>query len=285
MGKLGCSFSKRIWLTGLFALGTVHWFVASHGGAWYMAQICAVFFLLLAILAAFRPGFSFGAGLLLGGAFLSRQLTILTFPFFLALLAYSSQSEQKKQNGASLGRAWLFFALGLSLGVGIYFTYNYLRFGNVLQTGYAYHKIRGAAILQFERYGLFHTHYLPRNIYTVLFLAPKLIKKFPYFLPTMYGQALIFTTPALLYAFKAKGPKRLLSALWISVILVFTIQLFYCNNGSWQFGYRFILDILPLLMILIAWGTPDPFKPATISVFILSLLLNLHGVIFLRNLL
>lgn len=282
LGRYGYSRNKRLWLTALFALGTVHWFVATHGGAWYLAQICGVFFLLTALLTISHP---LAAGLLLGGAFLSRQLTVLTFPVFLALLARSNYTGNQPLISPRIGKKWIKFTLGLSGGIGLYLIYNYLRFGDILQPGYIYHNIRGAALLQFERYGLFHLYYLPRNLYTILFQGPKLINHFPYFIPTIRGQAFIFTTPAFFYAFKAKGPKTLLTSIWFSAGLIFLIQLFYCNNGSWQFGYRFILDILPLLIILIARGTPDTLPLSTRAVFIISILFNLGGVIFLRNLL
>lgn len=275
LGRLGADRAKQLWLTALFGAGTVHWFVASHGSAWYLAQVAAVFFLLAALRAALG-GRGLAAGLCLAGAFLSRQLTILAFPALLALLIESR--PQKKT------RPVLSLALGTALGVFLYLLYNWARFGDALQTGYAYHLITGDAVIQFQRYGLFHPHYLPRNLYTLLFMPPKLSDAFPYFFPSPQGMALVFTSPALVYAFRAPGRVGSTRALWFSVLLIVGLQLFYCNNGSWQFGYRFLLDALPLLMVLVARGTPSSLsRPARVLIS-LSVLANLYGVIMLRAL-
>ncbi|HOO77902.1 MAG TPA: hypothetical protein PK636_01165 [bacterium] len=268
--------SKIYWLTAFFGAGTVHWFVASHGGAWYFAQVCAVFFLLLGLNAAFS-GHGAAAGFALAGAFLCRQLSILALPAFLGITAVS---------GGGIGRPRRLFwvLLGAAGGVFVYLCYNFLRFGSPFETGYGYHCITGAAVIQYQRYGLFHPHYLPRNLYTLLFMPPRLTDGFPWFRPTPAGQALIFTSPALFYAFKAGFRSWENRAIWVSAAGIVAAQLFYCNNGSWQFGYRFILDSLPLLMVLIARGTPPSLTLGARAVIVLSILFNCWGIVALRNL-
>lgn len=266
----------RLRLTLLFGLGTVYWFVAAHGGAWYLAQICAVTFLLGSLLAAQR-GRGLAGGLLLAGAFLCRQLTLLALPALLALLGESPRGRNTRQRLLAL--------LGAAAGVFLYLLYNQLRFGNPLETGYAHHLIRGEAVIQFQRYGLFHSHYLSRNLYTLLLMPPKFLGRFPFIYPRPEGMALIFTSPALFYALLAPFRDRGTALLGISAALILSAQLFYCNNGAWQFGYRFILDALPLLIILTARGMRRPLSRTAGFLIAFSVAANLYGVILLRNLL
>jgi len=267
---------SRLRLTLLFGLGTVYWFVAAHGGSWYMAQVCAVTFLLGSLLAAQR-GRGLAGGLLLAGAFLCRQLTLLALPAVLATLGESPRGRNTRQR--------LLAVLGTTAGIFLYLLYNHLRFGNPLETGYAHHLIRGEAVIQFQRYGLFHSHYLVRNLYTLLLMPPKFLGRFPFIYPRPEGMALIFTSPALFYALSAPFRDRGTAALGLSVFLILGAQLFYCNNGAWQFGYRFILDALPLLIILTSRGMRRARAGPAGFLIAYSVAANLYGVVLLRNLL
>lgn len=84
-------------------------------------------------------------------------------------------------------------------------------------------------------------------------LGPKLTDQFPFFQPSILGMALIMVTPAFLYAFAAAA-KRVEVAAAVSIVMVATVHVLHGSIGWAQFGYRFSLDYLPMLLVLTAAG-------------------------------
>ena len=65
-----------------------------------------------------------------------------------------------------------------------------------------------------------------------------LYKYYPYATPLLEGVALTWTSPALILAFFARRPRRLLLAMWVAAILTAIPNLTYYVNGTSQFGMR-----------------------------------------------
>jgi hypothetical protein len=190
-------------------------------------------------------------GLLVGASALCRQLTFFAFPFFLFRLI---QLKPPRLRGGI--RTALFFVGGLSLPVLGYLAFNYARFGNPLDGGYSHLYLQSPGLEKYNQFGLFDLHYLPENLYTFLFAAPLLSAEFPYLAPELTGQALIFTSPFLFYAFRSGFKNREHRIVWGCTLLILVPQLLYFNNGFAQFGYRFALDFVPLAALLAADGMP-----------------------------
>lgn len=68
------------------------------------------------------------------------------------------------------------------------------------------------------------------------------------------GISLLLTTPAILIALWARRPRPLVVAAALSVLLLAVPLVLYYNTGWWQFGYRFSLDFMTPLFVLIAMG-------------------------------
>ena len=79
-----------------------------------------------------------------------------------------------------------------------------------------------------------------------------LVDAFPYLKPDLTGLSLTLSAPFLFWAVKARGP--LVAITWLSVGLVLLPDLMHGSWGFAQFGYRFILDAVPLLLLLLGWG-------------------------------
>jgi hypothetical protein len=69
--------------------------------------------------------------------------------------------------------------------------------------------------------------------------------------------------------------------LWLAVALVLVPSLLYFNTGSYQFGYRFALDWLPLGVLLAALGTDGRLHPWGMALVVLSVLMHLWGVLWM----
>ena len=244
-----------IWVLAAFMLGTAYWQTLRHSdGVWMFAQIVSVCCIFLAIHEALGKGCGTLAGLFLGAAFLSRQLSIYSSIFIIILLWRNPNPPQKKAN--LLGFLAIF---GICLFS--YVAFNYLQFGT-FETGYAKMVLKGVAPEDFggelyQKYGLFSLAYLPFNA-TYMFLqgfhidfnaGKQIIDLDP------YGTSLIAASPFVFASFFAKLEHIKLWAAWLSITLTLIHMLLYFNNGFIQFNaQRFTLDFMPILIILVALG-------------------------------
>jgi len=268
--KVGSNGNKALWLGALFGFGTCFWFIASVGSSWYIEHVVAVFFLTLAIILALYKKSPFFSGLLLGFAFLSRLPVVLSFPFFLFLI-YEQNSSWKPRL-----KQIAYFAVGLGVLVGVYELYNFGRWGVFSDLGYTL--IPGIQQDPYFTQGIFNLSYIPRHIYAIFFQGPILLDKFPYFEPNWMGLGLFFTTPAFIYIFK--GPwNRLSKYAALAVACILPVLITHGTVGFTQFGYRFSLDFTPFLMILAAKGMRTNLGREEKALIILSVLVNLWGVV------
>jgi len=72
--------SQELWLVGLFAFGTVHFFSSVMGQVWYTAHIVGVMVTCLYVMAALGGRHPFLSGLMLGLGFIARTTIPFTFP-------------------------------------------------------------------------------------------------------------------------------------------------------------------------------------------------------------
>ena len=99
-----------LWLTALFAAGTVHWVSAATGSVSFLAHICAVTGLTLALWQAAerRPWL---AGLGMAWALVCRPTVVLATPAVLALLLAPNTAQQEDgvavKSGTGQALRWL----------------------------------------------------------------------------------------------------------------------------------------------------------------------------------
>lgn len=268
---------KRKWLLALFFLGTIYLAAMVLGRSWFLAHVVGALFTLLAINHALRRGSAFGIGLLLGMAFLVRASIAFAFPFFLILMWCEANWERRLRYAAAL-------ALGLAVPLLFFFYYNYARFGNILETGYA-RALPGAPILrEAMSYGLFSLAHIPKNFYMLFLSTPQPVPSigapvlnFPWLLPSRWGMGIFFTTPAFIYAFFANARRRLVQAGWLAVLAVLPLLLTYYGVGYDQFGYRYALDFYPFLFIVTALGLAARWNRFAKATIILSIVINIWG--------
>lgn len=286
LGRLTAARDLRIWLTVLFGFGTIHWFTATVGSVWYFAQISSMTLMLLAVYGTLSAGSPLLIGLLLGASYWSRLPTILTLPFFIIMLSYTGLPE--RESGLRIWRFRLKPALLVFAGAGLFvllnFLYNYVRFGTVLDTAYVIHSISPAKekISPWFDQGLFDLSYIRYHIQVFLLQPPVFIDKWPYIIPSKVGLSILFTTPAFIFALFAGIRNRLSLACW-SAVLPTAFLIFIKSGTGWtQFGYRYALDFYPFLLLLTLKGIGGELKWYHKALIILSVLVNIWGVLFLN---
>jgi len=266
--KLGVGERIKFWLSLLFAFGTNHWYLASVGSSWYLAHICAVFFLLLALNETFGKKRPFLIGLFVGAAYWSHLPTILSLSFFLPFLSKKRPTAIK-------------FFLGIAVFLLLNFAYNFVRFGTIFDIGYRL--IPGLLQEPWYSKGVFHPSYIGRNLRLLLFKTPIFQSKPPFLLPSWYGMSLFLTTPAFLLIFKADWCEKLVQLAWLATLLILFPLLLYGGEGWTQFGYRRAMDFTPFLLILTAKGIGKEIRWYHKSLIILSILVNLWGVLWINK--
>lgn len=284
--KLTENEELRIWMTVLFGFGTIHWYTASIGSVWYLAQVTSLFFLMAAVYTTLAGRSPFVAGLLLGASYMSRLTTILTLPFFVIMLLRPGDSGEKGP------RHWarrLWPVVLLSAGVGIFVLlnclYNYLRFGSPFDVAYELHTISAAKaeVSPWFNKGLFSLSYIPHHIYAFLLQPPEFIDKPPYVIPCMSGLSLFITTPAFIFAFLAGLKSRIALACWAAILPTAFLIFIKSGSGWMQFGYRYALDFYPFLLLLTLEGIGPRLRWYHKTLIALSVLVNLWGVLFINK--
>jgi len=292
--KLEIDPNHILWTVAAFFLGTAYWSsVRSSSGVWFFAHIVAVGCMFLAVSEALGRGSGVLTGLFLGMAFLSRQLSVYHAIFLGAALLQNPRYAGKRSKLTNVTG----FIGAFGLCVGVYLVFNWLRFDNVLDTGYAHIPLMGHLKERVDRLGLFNIAYVPFNLAYMFLQGFHLEFVPPTYLTVVgvdpFGTAITFASPFILAAFWAKqitpaptadgraagddirGRKNLLGAAWASVCLTLIHVLFYYNNGSLQWNaQRFSLDFLPVLIILVARGAKHQNKKLWQATIVYSILLN-----------
>jgi hypothetical protein len=267
---LDLSQRTSILATVFFTFGTVHFYAATTGGVWQYSHVAAVFFLLVAVLLFLRKAPLFLVGVAFGFAVISRSPALMAAPFFL-YLAYRQHNESLSIAGFR-NRAWLkdlaTFCAGLVPFGLLILAYNYARFDSLFDTGYqtVYETyIQSDTEYSYYRhlfpdaahFGLFDIRNIPLHIHAMFLLTPDFTDSWLLLRPSPFGMSVLLTSPAFLYAFLVRRKTALKPAAWLAIGLV-TIPLFLHYSQGWvQFGYRFLLDYAPFLMILTAFGFDD----------------------------
>ncbi len=257
LGRLGLPLRirDRLALTGVFAFGTVFWFIAVSGSAWYFAHVSAVLLLALSMLAALTRQPAWVAGLLLGCATLCRLPVGLALPFVAAaqigMPGLTELWTRLRTELPSILRTGLVFALGMAGPALFYIWFNYERWGTL--TDQSYVMIPGVLDDQFYvKHGIESVWYVPRNLFAIFFRSWNYVDDPPFLQPSWWGLGIFFTTPLFLWLFKARIRDPRVAWALLATALVSIPVLLHGNVGVTQFGYRFSLDFQLLLFVILA---------------------------------
>jgi len=237
----GVATGPRRWLTVGFAL-TTHWWVAGMAGPHHYAQVVGVCFTLIALNLAVRGRAPMLAGLCVGLAAGARLPMGLALPVVLGLFG----------GGWRPHRSWLAVLGGVSLPALAVAWYNAARFGSPFDFGYTRIPSGETGLVTDEpwfRDGILSVTYIPRHLNVILLEGFQIVDRAPFLRPSLSGMSLVLTAPFVFLAVLPRG--RWVGLLWLSVGLVMLPDLLHGSWGFAQFGYRFILDAMPLLLLLL----------------------------------
>ncbi len=280
------SEAEDIALSLLFAFGTVYFFTAVEGTVWFAALVVATALSALFVLCALDAERPLLAGAMMGLLWLTRPHAILMAVLFAVeslrvslrprLASVAKPRAERPLDWARdvlarldarlLVRQWALFAVPIVCALALVAWMNWTRYGRATPVYFDHEFLNVGWHARIVRWGMFHYHYLAKNLGIMLTSLPWLPARGEAaqlgaaFKINEHGLALWFTTPLYFWLLWPKGlegrPQRewLYVAVAVSAALPATMDLLYQNSGWRQFGYRFSNDYAVLLFVLLALG-------------------------------
>jgi hypothetical protein len=271
LGALQLAASSRGWLTAFYMLGSTVWYHALVGSAWYFAQVVALLTTFLALWSVVRRQPPWVTGIWVGCMYLSRYNLILAAPAFLYLVLKAGQGWRRA----------LAFLVPVTLSVLLIAGYNYARYGRVDHYGYTILESRAYNVTNEYRFGSYSWRYAPRHFAAALWSFPQISPHPPYATPNMMSMALWIVTPAIFLALGAPRRSAFARASIGACLFLLPGTILHGGVGASQFGYRYMLDYLPFILILMALALRERIRPWQQGLIVLSILVNVWGVVVL----
>jgi hypothetical protein len=254
-----------------FVVGSEYLYVAATGGIHQWTEILVVSFLLGALNLALRGRWPWVAGILFGLAVGCRPSVLLAAPAFAVL--YWKFGGPRALVSLAIGAA----SIGLFLA-----WFNWARFGSPTEFGYdLITGPNGEKVLDEPWYsqGIESPFYIARGLYTMLLRSFEFDEAFPWLKPSWAGTSVLLTMPFLVYLGRATWKSPLILVGWLG-LLPLALDLMHGNPGFAQFGYRFILDGMPFIWMLLALvvarnGLTRGFVTAVVA----GVVVNVYGMV------
>ncbi|MCB0143921.1 MAG: hypothetical protein KDE50_28770 [Caldilineaceae bacterium] len=276
----------NLWLTLLFGLGCVHWYMATLGSVWFVAQISTVTFVVLSVWLAVRFESAWPTSSALAIALLARPNVVFTWPLLLGIYwmhnlppnsggfaSWPQPAIARKLAGWTLRSA-----IPLAIAVALLLGYNVARFDHWLDFGYLTENVAQKLKSDLDHYGQFNLHYASKNLWAMWLALPLWDANTRSLTPDPEGMSLFITTPALIYLLGARRPTPLALGAWVSFVLLAIPLVLYYNTGWWQFGYRFSLDFMVPVMVLLAIGAGRRVSWLMQGLIIVGVAVNAWGI-------
>ncbi len=277
--KLGSA--DHFWLAGLFAFGTVHWYMSLTGQVWYISQILTVTFSALAVLLVLQGWPALWVGTALGLAMLARPNLVFLWPLLFAIFYQLNRIDRSSLFQKTALRWILLSAVPLVVVAAGLLWYNNLRFGSPFDFGYAHMDVGDYLKPDLQTYGQFNVHYLWRNLGTFFLGLPYWDSACGFFSVSEMGLSVLITTPALVFLYRAfRKDQPWVWGAWISAGLLFLLIMLYFNTGSLQFGYRFLMDLIIPLLLLLALAAGERLSLLFKILILCGVLVNYYGVLW-----
>jgi hypothetical protein len=289
LSRRGWSRRSRVddlWLTLMFGVGSVYYYCSVVGEVWFTAHVVAVTTAIgfaWAALDAERPGL---AGLFVGLGLATRPelgfmsvLLLWEAARVTNVLSVRDGKRTFRPNLAFVGKLLRFGAPLCAVLVALV-VHNWARFGQPFEFGHRYLNVQWQE--RISRFGLFNYHFLSRNLAAALILLPRVLARWPFVKIGQHGMSLLVTSPALTYTVMPAEKSRLTAPLWLTVVATALPSLLYQNSGYVQVGYRFSLDYMVFLMMILAVGN-RPLSRMWKALIVVSIPINLFlAVVFDR---
>lgn len=257
------------WLAVGFVFASVISGTALVNSPWHVANMTTMVFLLFALHEHSGKDRPYLTGVFVALAMLAR-VTAGFGSLFFAVVEMSGDRPIKERLKRIVS-----FGIPMVLALVVLGGYNAARFGNPLETGHTYHYLGPGEIHDsFADHSMFNVRNISRNFTYYFMKLPELQNGVPIADP--YGMSAILLSPIFLWlVFARKRTKEFIGAAVVTSALA-PVFLTYFTTGFWQFGPRYLLDVLPFwFLILIAVFSERAFRRMHKTIIVGSAFLNL----------
>lgn len=222
----------------LFTLGSNLFYMSLTGWVWFSAQTQGFFFAALAVYlmdSESKTAWAFSF-LCLGLSFACRPMNIVYAPLLYVLLVEKIKGDGNMRTFVrSIRYMWPLAAVGLAAAA-----YNAARFDNPFEFGHNY-------LPEFLAAPQFSLSYVPGNLLEIL----KLPGGEPFW-PEFNGTLFFLVNPAFVllavWLYRGRADRRRL--IYAGCLLAhFVLILSHKTMGGWQFGCRYLVDMLPFALL------------------------------------
>lgn len=269
-------FGKQdsLWLSVFMVFSTVLFAAGVIDITAYQVEAFGFSLILLTLAMYFSQKRSLLVGLLMGLAILTRATLVLAVIFFVL------EFLQKRLSLKHLLIIFIPIFASLIMLAG----YNFIRFHSIFETGYIYDiTLKTFPLTNNLAYGYMSLSHIPANLYSFLIMPPQplltdmnggFVLKFPYLKVSPWGLAIWYTSPLFLFLlFKFRKWKYTISALVTAIFLAIPVVTYF-SVGFSQYGYRYALDFLPFLFLLLIPSLTPKLSKAAIALIVIGVIFN-----------
>ena len=272
-GELHRTEQEALVLAGVLGFGTLFFSCAIRGEVWFLAEVMGVVLTCLYLQAATGAARPVLAGALWSMATLTRTPLVFTGLYFLLEVLTAGPTGRLEQLRVALRqpRRWLrpvlLFTAGAAPLALLAMAFNVARFGSPGEFGHSF-LYDNRVNADIDTHGLFSPVYLARNLEAAFLMLPR-VQVSPFRLGyDPRGLSMLVTMPWLVLLVFPRTRPRLHWPVWLTVAVTALPGLFYQNTGYMQFGFRFSLDYIPYLVLLLGlsgWSFRKPLVQALIG--------------------
>jgi hypothetical protein len=263
--KYKYSLIDSLFLALAFCFGSVYLTIAYVPWSWYFSQAITTFFLFLAIFEWHGRKRYWLIGVCIAVVLSCRTTATIGLLFFIADIYWKNKDRLNVKFRQSFQLLLPVILVGVML-----MSYNYARFGNILETGYMMagnKQLDDANRYELLTYGLFQIRNIPTNVYYYFIktvdpirvdhygdFGQTFILKPPYVAALSPGAGFFVTSPIFLYVFALFKKRRIPRVVWLATpptIVILIILLMFFWPGWGQVGPRYTLDFLPFLYLIL----------------------------------
>lgn len=271
------SKTTALFWTIFAVVGSNFLWISTSGGVWFQAQGLSFFLTSLSLLlvSTKRDSHYSWALCALALAVGCRPFQAIYFPVIVSLWWYHTRNDANRFSPTSLFKLFLpSVCVATSLAA-----YNMVRFHNPVEFGHNYLKEFTEAV-----YGQFHFRYIGEN-WRNLFRLPYWENGTLTF-PRFDGFALWLANPIFISLcarlYKMKTQTYTITALILPVLFLLHTVLILSHKtlGGWQFGNRYFVDLIPMIVLFIVLVRPQRIWGEWILLPLASAL-NIYGTLWL----
>ena len=236
-----------------FVFGSGYILLAMIPWSWYFAQAVAVFLVSWAVYEYLTKRRSWVLGILMAAVSMTRITAGVGALFFVLDILFLSKKTWKEKRHDAVKFCTPLLCAGILLGL-----YNFARFGDFFDQGYALQYMVSEQLRNVRGAGLFSFVHIPTNAYYLFLSAPLPVMRdimtpiltLPFLRPDVWGMGIFFTSPYLLSLFFVRYRERVHAVLLGTIGSIVALLLVYWGTGYSQYGYRYAFEFFPFLFLL-----------------------------------